>query len=112
MARGRQARFSPPELGPDDIAMLQYTGGTTGVAKGAVLLHRNVVANVLQSPENEAGTASDSCVNELPPHPTSASNDTDMSAQSLVLLYGMKGFTRVSAVRKTPLFIFCKFSVQ
>ncbi len=33
---------------PDDIAFLQYTGGTTGVAKGAVLLHRNIVANVLQ----------------------------------------------------------------
>ena len=34
---------------PDDIAVLQYTGGTTGVSKGAVLLHRNLVANVLQS---------------------------------------------------------------
>ncbi|MFP6829945.1 MAG: AMP-binding protein [Gammaproteobacteria bacterium] len=37
------------ELGPDDIAFLQYTGGTTGVAKGAELTHRNMVANVLQS---------------------------------------------------------------
>jgi len=37
------------ELGPDDISFLQYTGGTTGVAKGAVLTHRNMVANVLQS---------------------------------------------------------------
>lgn len=36
------------ELGHDDIAFLQYTGGTTGVSKGAVLLHRNVIANVLQ----------------------------------------------------------------
>ncbi|MGE8200638.1 MAG: AMP-binding protein, partial [Variovorax sp.] len=36
-------------IGPDDVAVLQYTGGTTGVAKGAVLLHRNVIANVLQS---------------------------------------------------------------
>jgi long-chain acyl-CoA synthetase len=35
--------------GPDDIAVLQYTGGTTGVSKGAVLLHRNLVANVLQA---------------------------------------------------------------
>jgi long-chain acyl-CoA synthetase len=34
---------------PDDVAVLQYTGGTTGVSKGAVLLHRNVIANVLQS---------------------------------------------------------------
>ena len=36
------------DVGPDDIACLQYTGGTTGVAKGAMLLHRNLVANVLQ----------------------------------------------------------------
>ena len=36
-------------LGPDDVAFLQYTGGTTGVSKGATLLHRNVVANILQS---------------------------------------------------------------
>src|SRR5262249_20411919 len=48
----RQARgmtLAPAETGPDDIAFLQYTGGTTGISKGAVLLHRNVVANVLQS---------------------------------------------------------------
>jgi long-chain acyl-CoA synthetase len=36
-------------VGPDDIAVLQYTGGTTGVSKGAVLLHRNLVANILQA---------------------------------------------------------------
>ena len=38
----------PSTLGHEDIAFLQYTGGTTGVAKGAVLTHRNLVANVLQ----------------------------------------------------------------
>ena len=37
------------DVGPDDVAFLQYTGGTTGVSKGAVLLHRNVVANVMQT---------------------------------------------------------------
>jgi long-chain acyl-CoA synthetase len=37
------------DLGADDVAFLQYTGGTTGVSKGAMLLHRNVVANVLQT---------------------------------------------------------------
>ncbi|MFZ4652090.1 MAG: long-chain-fatty-acid--CoA ligase [Rubrivivax sp.] len=36
-------------IGPDDVAFLQYTGGTTGVSKGATLLHRNVVANVIQT---------------------------------------------------------------
>ena len=45
---GRALTFAQPEVGPDDIAFLQYTGGTTGVAKGAILLHRNLVANVLQ----------------------------------------------------------------
>ncbi len=46
---GRGMTLRPPRVGPDDIAVLQYTGGTTGVSKGAVLLHRNLVANVLQS---------------------------------------------------------------
>ncbi|WP_423195929.1 MULTISPECIES: long-chain fatty acid--CoA ligase [unclassified Cupriavidus] len=45
----RAMTLQPASTGPDDIAFLQYTGGTTGVSKGAVLLHRNVVANVLQS---------------------------------------------------------------
>jgi long-chain acyl-CoA synthetase len=49
IARGRGKAFTAPRVGPDDIAVLQYTGGTTGVSKGAVLLHRNLVANVLQS---------------------------------------------------------------
>lgn len=40
-----------PELGHDDLAFLQYTGGTTGVAKGAMLTHRNLIANVLQVDE-------------------------------------------------------------
>ncbi len=45
---GRNLPFAPVSVGPDDIAFLQYTGGTTGVAKGAMLLHRNLVANMLQ----------------------------------------------------------------
>ena len=49
IAKGQRAPFSAPPIGPDDVAVLQYTGGTTGVAKGAVLLHRNLIANVLQS---------------------------------------------------------------
>ncbi|MDH5541275.1 MAG: AMP-binding protein, partial [Rhizobacter sp.] len=49
LAEGRGKSLKPAQSGPDDIAVLQYTGGTTGVSKGAVLLHRNLVANVLQS---------------------------------------------------------------
>ncbi|MEO8079219.1 MAG: AMP-binding protein, partial [Caldimonas sp.] len=49
LAEGRGKAFKAAEVGPDDIAVLQYTGGTTGVSKGAVLLHRNLVANILQS---------------------------------------------------------------
>jgi long-chain acyl-CoA synthetase len=49
LSRGRQFTFVPPAVKGNDIAVLQYTGGTTGVSKGAVLLHRNVIANLLQS---------------------------------------------------------------
>ncbi len=49
LALGHRMSLAPPKLGPDDIAVLQYTGGTTGVSKGAVLLHRNLVANILQA---------------------------------------------------------------
>ncbi|HEY9068182.1 MAG TPA: AMP-binding protein, partial [Burkholderiaceae bacterium] len=49
LSQGRGKSFRPATVGPDDIAVLQYTGGTTGVSKGAVLLHRNLVANILQS---------------------------------------------------------------
>src|SRR5438034_5315304 len=49
ISQGRGKSFTPATVGPDDIAVLQYTGGTTGVSKGAVLLHRNLVANILQS---------------------------------------------------------------
>jgi long-chain acyl-CoA synthetase len=45
---GARASLRQVDVGPDDVAFLQYTGGTTGVAKGATLLHRNVVANIMQ----------------------------------------------------------------
>ena len=48
IGEGSRRAFQPVTVLPDDMAFLQYTGGTTGVAKGAVLLHRNVAANVLQ----------------------------------------------------------------
>jgi long-chain acyl-CoA synthetase len=49
VAAGRGMTFNKPKLSPGDVAFLQYTGGTTGVSKGATLLHRNIVANVLQN---------------------------------------------------------------
>jgi len=49
VAQGARGTLKKPGITPEDIALLQYTGGTTGVSKGAVLLHRNVIANVLQS---------------------------------------------------------------
>ncbi|MDM0121990.1 long-chain-fatty-acid--CoA ligase [Variovorax arabinosiphilus] len=49
LGEGAARGVKTPTIGPDDVAVLQYTGGTTGVSKGAVLLHRNVIANVLQS---------------------------------------------------------------
>ena len=49
LRRGHRIKFVKPVVSSDDIAVLQYTGGTTGVSKGAVLLHRNVIANLLQS---------------------------------------------------------------
>ncbi|MFC0400426.1 long-chain fatty acid--CoA ligase [Paraburkholderia rhizosphaerae] len=49
LAAGARQTFKAVQQGPDDIAFLQYTGGTTGVSKGATLTHRNLIANVLQS---------------------------------------------------------------
>ncbi len=46
---GLGQKLEPVSLGPQDIAFLQYTGGTTGVSKAAILTHRNMVANILQS---------------------------------------------------------------
>ena len=48
MSRGASLTLEPVDVGPEDVAFLQYTGGTTGVAKGAVLTHRNLVANTIQ----------------------------------------------------------------
>lgn len=48
LTQGAAAPFTAPALGHDDVAVLQYTGGTTGVPKGAMLSHGNLIANVLQ----------------------------------------------------------------
>jgi len=67
LSEGARATYTAPALGPNDVAFLQYTGGTTGVSKGATLLHRNIVANVMQSeawmqPALDAGPALDQIV--------------------------------------------------
>jgi long-chain acyl-CoA synthetase len=56
---GGKLPLNPVEVGPEDIAFLQYTGGTTGVAKGAMLTHANVSSNVLQAEAWLAGRFSD-----------------------------------------------------
>ncbi|MBM4253304.1 MAG: AMP-binding protein [Deltaproteobacteria bacterium] len=48
LAAGAKKNYTRPEIESDDIAVLQYTGGTTGVSKGAMLLHRNILANMIQ----------------------------------------------------------------
>ena len=45
---GKERTFSKPIIGLGDVAFLQYTGGTTGISKGAILLHKNILANVIQ----------------------------------------------------------------
>ena len=49
LAEGARLSLKPVSVGHEDVAFLQYTGGTTGVSKGAVLLHKHVIANVLQN---------------------------------------------------------------
>ena len=49
LSNGRQHGFQPVALGHDDLAFLQYTGGTTGLSKGAMLTHGNICANVTQA---------------------------------------------------------------
>ncbi|HYD96142.1 MAG TPA: long-chain-fatty-acid--CoA ligase [Noviherbaspirillum sp.] len=73
LAEGERLSLKPVSLKHDDVAFLQYTGGTTGVSKGATLTHRNLIANVLQNDawikpalEKEKDTGQHSIVCALP----------------------------------------------
>jgi len=63
---GRVSTFNPPKLLPEDTAILQYTGGTTGEPRGAMLSHRNLVANILQIEQ-----VAEPALGDLLPHPVS-----------------------------------------
>ena len=69
LSKGDPAQFRPASLNLEDIAFLQYTGGTTGVSKGAVLTHGNLVANVTQAKtwiKPVTGEGEDSIITALP----------------------------------------------
>lgn len=69
LAKGRGQSFSEANPSNADIAMLQYTGGTTGVAKGAMLTHRNLVANMLQVKELMGANLNEGCEVLIAPLP-------------------------------------------
>jgi long-chain acyl-CoA synthetase len=79
LAEGARQTLKPVDAGHDDVAFLQYTGGTTGVSKGAVLLHKHVIANVLQ---NEAWFA-----------PTLAKGGADLQFVCALPLYHIYALT-------------------
>lgn len=69
LSEGASGSFSTPTINHQDIAFLQYTGGTTGVAKGAVLSHKNMVANMLQASEwikNDVRPGQETIITALP----------------------------------------------
>ncbi|MGG2397739.1 long-chain-fatty-acid--CoA ligase FadD1 [Pseudomonas sp. SH1-B] len=69
LAKGRGQSFAEASPANDDIAVLQYTGGTTGVAKGAMLTHRNLVANMLQVRELMGANLNEGCEVLIAPLP-------------------------------------------
>ena len=69
LAIGANYTYKEPDINHDDIAFLQYTGGTTGVAKGAMLTHRNMISNMLQAYEWMKVGLDDSGITVISPLP-------------------------------------------
>ncbi len=69
LERGAKAEFMPPMIEHNDIAFLQYTGGTTGVAKGAILTHHNMLANLEQTNLWISGSFKQACEIAIAPLP-------------------------------------------
>lgn len=69
LKQGERQRFQPVAVGQEDLAFLQYTGGTTGVAKGAMLTNRNIIANLLQAKAWAEGQLTDEIETVLTPLP-------------------------------------------
>ncbi len=86
MAKGKPLALTPAKAKIDDPAVLQYTGGTTGVSKGATLLHSNIISNILQSEE---------WIKPAMNHPTKGKAPDAMVAVCALPLYHIFAFTVV-----------------
>jgi long-chain acyl-CoA synthetase len=86
MAKGKPLALTPSKAKIDDPAVLQYTGGTTGVSKGATLLHSNIIANILQS---------EAWIKPALDHPTRGKAPDAMVAVCALPLYHIFAFTVV-----------------
>ena len=113
LKQGAANTFKPVELTRDDTALLQYTGGTTGLAKGAVLSHGNICANMLQAKEwikNSLHEGKETVIAALPLYHIFALTVNLMifaTTGSIILITNprdMKGF--VGELKKEPISVF------
>ncbi len=88
LAIGYRRTLAPVQLDHADIAFLQYTGGTTGVAKGAMLTHRNIIANLLQAKAWSESQLSDDIETVLTPLPLCHIYSLTLNAMIFMVLGG------------------------
>jgi len=102
LSRGKGKTYRTPEIKNTDVALLQYTGGTTGVSKGATLTHRNIIANVLQCQQwfYKADIGKETIITALPLYHIFAFTVNCLFAFS----YGMKSIL-ITNPRDMPAFI-------